>query len=705
MVKPLTVPTADAKVGLKIDYIAKHIGQVLAPLGFKRKGRTMVAEHGEGPQRHWRIVNLQGNKWNEGSRGEFYVNLALQFPAIDRLVAQMPGQAWLLQQVELPDEAQGQVRARLDCLLNTGHRLAQPEYKVRAETDLAVLVAEIAESLLTLALPQLQAIGSLQSLRDRTDSNLTASVTHRLAAAVALQDHAGAAELIRAKTSHWQHLQAAHLQNMRQWLESLGVDVQDLPRQPLPRNPSAWDARMAREAQAEQALHQVEQTQLASQMAVEGATAELLAASWVAELRKRWRSDPKPLVDLPSGPPIAALDDAGRETVLQVLLRSLADDERQSKRDPIHTSVDAFERDGAVATLLQALLTTLAPLRDAATLLQTLTALQTRLQQDMVTGRYPWGFARLAAWLQRQPHSPERLQGMRTWLEALPNTVLQHWDATERALAEHRAKALDPNNPMYAILKESRERTDELLAQYPQPDPAEIRRRLREYPEQSLAPEDKQAVRQWRVELLRDAQGRLPVLLEPDDFGAPAQAAWDAATPALHMAAMPLIQDWLEGVEAKPTQRWLRNLKAQIQAFEPSQRTVWRAWVSERLQAFEHSGGKTEWASTGARPGVGARLGPFSESLLLGLLWWSELDGDLADDVVGPIWQHVASAAWQRLPEVGARAPAVGSLTLRLLAGLGGAHVVWVAAQDKTKGAKQLAKAAERALAEPFLRA
>ena len=41
---------------------------------------------------------------------------------------------------------------------------------------------------------------------------------------------------------------------------------------------------------------------------------------------------------------------------------------------------------------------------------------QSRLQQEMMTARYPWGFARLAAWLQRQPRSPERLQGSRRGL-------------------------------------------------------------------------------------------------------------------------------------------------------------------------------------------------------------------------------------------------------------------------------------------------
>src|SRR3990167_6361683 len=97
MPKELKCPEPEDKAGAKIDYLVKRLGQVLAPQGFKRQARSLLREQGEGLQRHWQIVNLQAGKWNEGPRGEFFVNLALQFPAIERAQAQRPSQAWRLE--------------------------------------------------------------------------------------------------------------------------------------------------------------------------------------------------------------------------------------------------------------------------------------------------------------------------------------------------------------------------------------------------------------------------------------------------------------------------------------------------------------------------------------------------------------------------------------------------------------------------------
>jgi hypothetical protein len=94
-----------------------------------------------------------------------------------------------------------------------------------------------------------------------------------------------------------------------------------------------------------------------------------------------------------------------------------------------------------------------------------------------------------------------------------------------------------------------------------------------------------------------------------------------------------------------------------------------------------------------------------SENLLLGLLWWAWRDAAITDAALAAALQRVADGAWQHLPEVGARAPTVGSLVLRMLAGLGGAAQASVAARGQGKGrARQLERAAERALEEPLAR-
>jgi hypothetical protein len=57
--KPPEVPAPQDKCGVKIDYVAG----------------------GDGDGRYWKIISLQGDRWNEGSRGAIFVNLAIQFPS------------------------------------------------------------------------------------------------------------------------------------------------------------------------------------------------------------------------------------------------------------------------------------------------------------------------------------------------------------------------------------------------------------------------------------------------------------------------------------------------------------------------------------------------------------------------------------------------------------------------------------------------
>jgi hypothetical protein len=163
-----------------------------------------------------------------------------------------------------------------------------------------------------------------------------------------------------------------------------------------------------------------------------------------------------------------------------------------------------------------------------------------------------------------------------------------------------------------------------------------------------------------------------------------------------------VLQGWLEGLEAKP--RALTAMRQQVAALPLDLGEPWRAWVLARLRAFEATGGRTEWATTRMRPGFGAVLGESSENLLSGLLLWSWADAALPAGLLAPVWTSLTRAAWARLPNHGARAPGVGRLGLRLLAGLGGParELVqsWAGAGDE----KQRAKAAAQALADPLPR-
>ncbi|MGB0127957.1 MAG: DUF4304 domain-containing protein, partial [Rhodocyclaceae bacterium] len=233
--KPLAIPHADDKVGLKIDFLAKRLALVLAPYGFKRKGRMLLARAGEGREEHWCIVHLQAGQWNEGPRGEFFVNLVLQFPDLIRLRAQSPGSEWLLEYVDKPDAAARSISERLESLvarLPEGNPHAALSMKIGRDTDLAKRADTLDAAVLGVGLPWLQAHGSLRALADFSGSLIACDVPTRIASAVLLGDRNAAQHIVTSCSAHFANWTAPGLKTLRTWLEGLGLDVSALPAQP-----------------------------------------------------------------------------------------------------------------------------------------------------------------------------------------------------------------------------------------------------------------------------------------------------------------------------------------------------------------------------------------------------------------------------------------------------------------------------------------
>lgn len=714
------IPAPQDKCGVKIDYVAKRLGLALAPLGFKRKGRQLSAGGGDGDGRCWKIVSLQGDQWNEGSRGAFYVNLAIQFPALTQLVAQRPGMQWLQEQADKVDETLGQFRERLGQLqaaLPAGHTCARPahsdEYKFRQDTDMSALADAVVQGMLQVGLPWLEQHASLRALADFEGSLLGADVDVRVASAVTLGDRARAQQILVQRRARFEQTGADYLRSMRQWFSSLGLDVSVLPEEPTPPTASAWEAKRRAAEHAEEAAHARKARTLHEAAGAAPLEPAALAQAWVAEHRARWRQEPKPLLDLPSGQELAQRDEATRQAVLIALLQQLVEAEaRAGVREHFTGPAESFELDESVRPLILALLPTLKAVSQdtVVQVMEQLRGLVTRWRQELVTGGYPWGFAALVQWLTGpacRPHRTALQPGFRQWLDAYRDFALASHEQTTAYLEAERGKALDPAHPLHEVLMEAREREAEALARHPLPSPEELRHRIGSYPEQQMAAAEKQAVATLRRELRRDvATGHLPVAWDGDDWGQAAQHAWQAAAAApLRDGLTPTLQIWLEGVEASPTQRWLRALDNSMAALPPTVAAAWRAWLLQTLSIFQTSSGHTEWATTGARPGAGARLGEASENLLLGLLWWAWRDKAIDVKTLEPALQCVAAGAWQRLPEVGARAPKVGGLALRMLAGLSDAARQTLAARAQVRGVpRQFKQAVERALKEALVR-
>lgn len=701
MSRELLCPGPEDKAGLKIDYLAKRLGQALAPQGFKRKARNLLREVGEGLDRHWQIINFQSGEWNTGAQGEFYVNLALQFPAIQRVEAARPGKEWMQELLDKVCEEHGQLRERLQNFMPEGHRLAGSEIKVGVHEDLPALAHALIEAAEQLALPWLERHACVAAVRDFDGSIIVADAEVRIAAALALNDNAAVERLLEKHKGRWESVQPSYIQNLRKWLQPLGVNCSVLPAPGTQPRKDAWTLRREAEEAAVDARHAAQAAELASQLDVQRPEPALLAGAWLAAWRACRRDDPQPLIDLPSGVRVAALDAAGRETVLLALLQDLVSREARALRDPIRHEPEDFEPDHAVSMLLESLLPTLEAPRQLPALFDILRALQTRLQQDTITAQYPWGFAKLALWLAKQPQSAALRSGVQAWLQSLSVLMPARYEALELALDARYSRPLDPNAFNYAAQLEQQVAYQAQIAT--RNTPATLAR-LAAYPEQSLAADDKAAVRALRRWLRRDpGTGQLAVHCEADDWGGSALAAWQQMAPPLRAALEPTLQGWIEaGVGAKP--RALMALRTQVAALPAEHHAAWRCWVMDRLRAFEHHSGKTEWATTRMRRGVGAVLGEDSETLLLGLLLWSWADRGLAGDALAPVWRSLTEAAWQRIPEHGARAPGVGKLGLRLLAGLDGASREFVQACAADKAEKQRAKAAAQALADPLPR-
>ncbi len=706
MARQSAAPGADDKIGKKIDHIAKRLGAALAPRGFACQARTLYGQQGQGVQRCWQIVNLQGNKWNAGSTGSFYVNVALQFPAIHELLGRMPGQEWRLAGADRPEEAAGQLRERVENLLPAGFAQRWPALASLAKdgrvqidrgTDLDGLAAELSEALQSAALPWMQERSRLDCLygpeANHAGGLACADALTRVAAAALLEDREAGNRLVAARPEGLTRFVGDKRAQLCQWLSSLGLD--DTPLREAPPPEPLVDRYFARKAEQERAAGAAKAAEAAAFQAAEGDWQRRLpefAGAWRAEHESRWRQEPHPLQDLALGRWLAAQTDAVRLQVVLELLRPLA------ARTGTTADVDV---DSTVSALCAPLLPTLASASedDGRAVFAVMEPLVDRFDAGLVTVGYAWPFKPLVAWLDEVgvPHRAALKPAVQRWLDVWSEAMLRRHEEQSRQIDEWLNKPLDPSDPLYDVRQRSREEMLARQAAHPI-DPADVRRRLREYPEQSLNAADREAVKRLRRWLLRDpATDKVPFAFDADDWGRQTRAAVDALPSGRREALMPLL-DWLaEGVASKPTQRWFKQLDQHRAALAPA--GPWAGWLCDRLAEFEHTEGRTEWATTGARPGVGARLGEASEAVLLGWMWWAQREhaagaGAAYEDAL----QRVAQAAWAQLPEIGARAAGVGTLALQLLAASESGRE-WVRRFGAGSKKKQLKRAVDQALA------
>lgn len=137
---------APLPIGKHIDLLIKlALTDGLKAAGFKKQARTFRRRLADGSVQ---VIEIQSGKYNEGSQGEFTINLGLYLPAI----AHMTGQALL----EQPRACQCHIDDRIGHILPD--RLCDYWWPIDSHTDDQALAADLRAAVMQHALSWLAAV-------------------------------------------------------------------------------------------------------------------------------------------------------------------------------------------------------------------------------------------------------------------------------------------------------------------------------------------------------------------------------------------------------------------------------------------------------------------------------------------------------------------------------------------------------------------
>lgn len=651
-----SAPPADARIGKKIDFIAAAIGDVLKPHGFIRKARRMWRELGEGENRCFQVLDLQGDKWNEGNRGKFCINIGVGVPTLERLFAEMAKQPWRLEYVEQPDTAGGCIQARLQDALPGQRKDWWPNemahdrdvwFDIADDTDLDALATAVSRAASEYLLPWFERSSNLEGLFAGQGGGMPDYAHHgcRLIAGVLLERKPEVAALFAERGSRW--FRGSAFQDVKTWLASHGVDVAATEYVPEPSSTGV------RRRNAEIATERVV-AEAAEAVAAENGTPirerlpQVLDAYLEACRTRNGAADDSPIAK--------QLKQADGETrrlaVLTILHRLVAAPTALPSRMTGVWGNVTYVNDHHWGVLLVKLLKDLPCDEDFARgLLSALLALTGRHDRPgVVCIGFPFPFAAIVNYLYREACP---------WSGALKeqvNTLLE--DVRRVALAEHEE---DMRSIREAAMRPD---ADEITRMIAAEDDTATRERIADYPEQSFEKADREAIGLLRKWLKRGPDGREPLEIEQDDWGRQLTGAIPGF-PGDQGALMNLIEFLAKNAPTRPT----RSFNKQLAEFLPSlasgqDREAAARWLEALLCGYAHSGLTHEWATTGPRPGVGAFLGETSGTILAGLVRLAQLwDAERFTSA----FTLVAEAGFTVVPGIRMRSQRVGSAAIEAL--------------------------------------
>jgi hypothetical protein len=657
---PCSLPPPEAKVGRKIDYLARAwIGPALLPLGFRRSQRTfhrlLVRDGREAVQ----VVNLQLVS-PAGPAGEIYVNLAIELPALVRLVSEIPQYAWWLARLGKMDEESWALQTRLrhalpaepaDWWLPEMREPHDAAFLVRPDEDLPRLGASLARAVGQYGVSWLNEHSSLEAVWMPPGPGPLPGRGEcaRLAAGILLGHRAEAAALFAERADR---LAASpeHFAEVRAWALRRGLAVGAVAyRERVHAEPLGLRVRKAEIEDRRARLRDAVRAFLADPRPVAERLPETLTA-FLAE--SRLASGPARLEATEVGRRVLSAPDDTRRALVLAALEALVD--APLRMEDIHPQIWGahYVHDHHWGVLVTELLRGRLPCTEAFArdLLVALDALAGRFAEEELTGRraYHYPFAAVVAYVSRRAapwHDALRPEAWRL-LHRITAVMVRRLDDLHEAAAREA-----PPDPRL-----------EALLQRPPIDWEAARRRTAEAPEETFVARDRHAILALRRWAGRDPGDPGPAEIEGDDWGRQL-ARGLAEAPEPGRAPLGELVAWLgRGVVMSPSARWQRELTARLASID---RAVLVAWLADLLPRFAETGLTFELYAGRGRPGVGTFPGEVSGAVLLGLI---HAAGALGDEALVPAVAVVLEAAWTKVPDIGVRAQSVGSACLPILA-------------------------------------
>ena len=148
-----------SEISKKIDEIIKiGIAPLLKGHGFKKKARNFYRSFDDRVD----IINVQASRYNEGTKGEFTINLGVYFPAIAEITEAIPVKG-------IPKEYNCTVRKRIGGVLDDRQDIW---WSVDTATNLEEVAFELATKVENFCLPWLEEMSTIDNVKNQVSKNM-----------------------------------------------------------------------------------------------------------------------------------------------------------------------------------------------------------------------------------------------------------------------------------------------------------------------------------------------------------------------------------------------------------------------------------------------------------------------------------------------------------------------------------------------------